>query len=78
MLMIVGPVAHKKQYDRIPMHDGIGAVSAFVHSTFIEYRCKGGTKAERHARAKMIAAEIGGQVSTSRNGGYHLAWVSFS
>jgi hypothetical protein len=77
MLNITGPVVRKAQYDRIPMHDGLGAVSAFVHPTFIEYRAKGGSAAERRARVRMIAHEIGGTVATSSDGSYTTAWRPF-
>lgn len=77
MLKIVGPVARKQQYDRIPMHDGLGRVSAFVHGDAVHYRPLGGTSTERLVRARAIAAYYGGEVhEKTRHGSDASAWVT--
>lgn len=76
MLNIVGPVTRRAQYDRIPMEDAIGPVSAFVHPGSVVYRPKGGTYEERLVRAQIIAAEQGGEV-TEDTDGWPLAKVFF-
>lgn len=76
-LRIVGPVARKQQYDRIPMEDALGRVSAFVHTGAVHYRPLGGTSAERCTRATIIAAELGGTVhERTRHGSDEDVWVA--
>lgn len=82
MLRIIGSVHQTFSYDRIPMHDGAGPVTAYVHPGYVHYRPLGGTKMGRLARAQVIAAEQGGVVilhgipeNPSRH--HHLALVKF-
>jgi hypothetical protein len=63
-LQIIGPMKRRKKYDRIPMHDGLGAVTAYLYWNRVSYRPKGGTKETRYARAQLIAAATGGTVLT--------------
>lgn len=62
MLRITGRPVKKQQYTRIPMTDGAGKVSAFVHDSRINYRPLGGTNDERYARAQIIASEVDGEL----------------
>jgi hypothetical protein len=59
MLRITGSIEHRTQYDRIPMHDGVGKVSAYVTASRTDYRPAG---ASRRVRAELIAAALGGEV----------------
>lgn len=61
MLKITGGVVVKQQYDRVPMADELGPVSAFVTPKQVIYRPLGGSVKEREARAKMIAVQVGGE-----------------
>lgn len=61
-LQIIGPMKRRKKYDRIPMHDGLGAVTAYLYWNRVAYRPKGGTKETRYARALLIAQATYGHV----------------
>lgn len=79
MLNIIGPPVTKKVYVRIPMHDGLGNVSAFIHERYVTYRPIGVEHAE--ARARLIASELGGSYQSYWHKGsqrwVHIAVVDF-
>jgi hypothetical protein len=62
MLTICGDAVVKQQYTRIPMTDGIGAVTAILRPSQVMYRPLYGTEESRRVRADLIRAEIGGEV----------------
>lgn len=69
MLKIIGPAAQLQHYTNVPMHDGYGPVTAFIHKSYVDYvpvdgRVNDGDS--RLTRAKIIAAETGGEVHTRR------------
>lgn len=63
LLTITGPAVPRKQYVRVPMHDGLGAVAAYIKWNRVVYRPKGGTLPEREARAALLALAMGGEVA---------------
>jgi hypothetical protein len=60
MLMMTGPVVHTKNYDRIPMTDGLGQITAYVYWNRVSYRPKSGPIEQRRTRVDLIAFEQGG------------------
>lgn len=66
MLTIVGAPKHRKKYTNVPMHDGAGRVTAYLHWNRVTYRPRGGTAEGRMIRAKMIAATTGGVLGGRR------------
>lgn len=68
MLNIVGAPKVRVKYTNIPMHDGIGKVTAYAHWNRVAYRPKGGSIESRLVRAQMIAVWTGGIVVSSRKG----------
>lgn len=80
MLKIIGPMdlVHRS----VPMHDGFGHVTAWMHLSYIDYVLVDGRENQedsRLARAGVIAAETGGEVRTRRRKDNYLeVWVKQS
>jgi hypothetical protein len=64
MLHIVGSPKVRQKYTRLPMHDGIGKVTAYLHWNRVTYRPIGGSEEARLIRATLIAAQTGGVLGT--------------
>lgn len=76
-LQITGQAVVLKSYTRVPMRDSFGDVTAYINPRYVDYRPIGGF---RVARAKIMAAEIGGEAIRieKQNGPHYIVRKYFT